>query len=352
MPNGLLWRLSFVNLLVITGVMGASSWAVYRTACFLAGGIGSFETLKQQQFNSTFFQYILIFGLIGLVAGSLIHFYLIKKLLKPINNLIDSIKLLQNGAFPEPIDTDSQDEVGQLVNQYNALISQLKINEEERIKLVNDISHEFRTPLSNLSGYMYALKTGHMEGNEKIYASLYKEVARLTNLLDNMDQLKEWDYLSNQGYIQKEEADMKEQINQSVSMFSVTTEQDDISLVVDAEAYTLSINSSGIQQVLSILIDNAIRYYEGEKPVYITGACRQSDYCVKITGQGKPIDPKDAEHLFERFYRVESSRNQKTGGSGLGLSIAKEIIEKHGGTIGLSIEQNENSFWFTIPSSV
>lgn len=352
MPHGLLWRLSFVNILVITGVIGASSWAVYRTACFLAGGIGSFETLRQQQFNSTFFQYILIFGVIGLVFGSLVHFYLIKKLLKPINNLIDSTKQLQKGQFPDVIAGDSYDEVGQLVNQYNNLITQLKTNEEERIKLVNDISHEFRTPLANLSGYMYALKTGHMEGNEEMYASLYKEVNRLTSLLDNIDQLKEWHDLSSQTYFQKEKADIKEQIDQCVSMFAITAEQHDITIDVSAEHCTLPMNVTGIQQVLSILIDNAIRYYEGETSIVILGEVGESSYEISVTGPGQPIHSEDADHIFERFYRVESSRSQQTGGSGLGLAIAKEIVEKHQGEIALSTTKHENNFSFTLPSSL
>lgn len=351
MPSGLLWRLSIVNILVITGVIGVSSWAMYRTACFLAGGIGSFETLRQQQFNSTFFQYILIFGVIGLVVGSFVHYYIIKRLLKPINNLIDSTKQLQKGKFPDLIAGDAHDEVGQLVNQYNSLISQLKENEDERIKLVNDISHEFRTPLSNLSGYMYALKTGHMEGNEEIYSSLYTEVNRLTSLLDNIDQLKEWHDLSSQAYFQKEIADIKDQIDQCVSMFAITAEQHDLSIEVRAKHYRLPMNVVGIQQVLSILIDNAIRYYEGETPIVISGELSESNYRINVTGPAQPINSEDVDHIFERFYRVEISRSQQTGGSGLGLAIAKEIIEKHQGEISLTTTKHENIFSFTLPSS-
>src|SRR5699024_12069126 len=82
--------------------------------------------------------------------GSFVHFYLIKKLLRPVHDLIEATKQLQKGDFPAPIKVDSEDEVGHLTEQFNRLISQLKVNEKERGKLINNISHEFRTPLSNL----------------------------------------------------------------------------------------------------------------------------------------------------------------------------------------------------------
>jgi len=350
LPSGLLWRLSFVNFIVIAGTIGVSSWAIYRTACFIAGGIGNFETLRQQQFNSTFLQYVLIFSVIGLALGSFVHFYLIKKILRPVRDLIEATKQLQKGEFPAPVKVDSEDEVGHLTEQFNRLISQLKMNEKERGKLINDISHEFRTPLSNLNGYLYALSEGHLKGDKDMYSSLYQEVNRLTHLIENMDKLKEWNHHADQGFLQKEFTNIKEQVNQSVSMFNYKLDQSNIPIIADIESKKLNINIEGIQQVLSNLLDNAIRYYEGHTPIYIEGEEIQKGYKISITGPGKMIDKRDIKHLFDRFYRVEESRNQETGGSGLGLAIAKEIVEKHNGNIGYSSSDSENTFWFVLPS--
>src|SRR5690625_943426 len=115
--------------------------------------------------------------------------------------------------------------------------------------------------------------------------------------------------------------------------------------------YEIIINLEGMKQVLSNLIDNAIRYYDGNTAIKITGEQMDSLYKVSITGPGKSISPQEAAMIFQRFYRLDASRNDQTGGSGLGLSIAKEIVEKHGGDIGLISEDNENTFWFTLPSS-
>lgn len=336
---------------MITATVGLSGWAVYQTACFLAGGIGNFGELRQQQFNTIFLQYVLIFSVIGLVVGSLLHFYLIKKLLKPIKELITSTKQLKEGTFPDLIQTDSYDEVGQLVKQYNGLVTQLQKNEEERIKLVSDVSHEFRTPLSNLNGYLYALKSGAIQGDSYIYQSLYNEVHRLTHLIDDIEKLKEWNHVASQAYTNKITVDIKEQIDQCVAMFEFALEQHQIPLEVRADEQEIMINVEGVQQVLSNLIDNAIRYYEGISAIQITGEQLIDSYKISVTGPGKPIESDEANKVFERFYRIDESRNDQTGGSGLGLSIAKEIVDKHGGDIGLIPGHNENTFWFTLPSS-
>lgn len=351
MPKGLLWRISLVNILVITVTVGLSGWAVYHTACFLAGGFGNFGELRQLQFNSTFLQYVLTFSVIGLFIGGILHFYLIKKLLKPVRELITSTKQLKEGNFPELIQLNSDDEIGQLVEQYNGLITQLKNNEQERTKLVSDVSHEFRTPLSNLNGYLYALKSGAIDGNEKIYQSLYNEVYRLTHLIDDIDKLKEWNHITSQAYSQKSKVNIKEQLEQCVAMFELTIDRHDIPLEIRAADREVVINVEGIQQVLSNLIDNAVRYYEGNSAIQVTGEGLSDSYKISITGPGKPIKQAEAKKVFERFYRIDESRNDQTGGSGLGLSIAKEIVDKHGGDIGLVSEQNNNTFWFTLPSS-
>lgn len=351
LPKGLLWRVSLVNILVITATVGLSGWAVYQTACFLAGGFGNFGELRQQQFNTTFLQYVLTFSSIGLVVGSLLHFYLIKKLLKPIRELITSTEQLKEGSFPEPIQSENDDEVGQLVEQYNGLIIQLQKNENERTKLVTDVSHEFRTPLSNLNGYLYALKSGAITGDEIIYQSLYNEVHRLTHLIDDIDKLKEWNHITTQAYSNKTTVNIGEQIEQCVAMFGLMMETRGIPHDVTVDEQWLSMNVEGVQRVLSNLIGNAVRYYKGTSPIEITGEQIGDSYKVSVAGPSKTIPPEEEHKVFERFYRMDESRNDQTGGSGLGLSIAKEIVEKHGGHMGLTSNNNQTTFWFTLPSS-
>ncbi|MHA0856540.1 sensor histidine kinase [Paenibacillus sp. CMAA1364] len=350
MPSGFLWRLTFINILVIVAAIAISSWAVYNTACFLVAGAGALDAQRQQQFNSTLLEYLWIFMTMAAVVGSVLHFYLIKHLIKPIRSLIQSTEQLKLGIYPEPVEVYKRDEIGQLVIQYNGLISQLQTNEQQREKLVTDLSHEIRTPLSNLEGYLQALKDGDIIGDQLLFASLYQESRRLSKLVEQIEQLKEWDYISAQSIVKKEPHEIKDLLIQSVAMFERAWEQKNVSIQLEVESCNLTIHIEGIQQVISNLIDNAIRYYEGNGPIILTGKKQERDYYISITGPSKPIPAKEREKVFRRFYRLESSRNRMNGGSGLGLAISKEIVERqHQGAIGIETAINSNTLWILLP---
>src|SRR5699024_11480595 len=138
LPKGLLWRLSLLNIIVIITTITISGWAIYETACFLAGVIGNFNSQRQQQFNATLLQYLWIFGVAGLLIGSLLHYYFIQRLIRQIRKMIDSTKQLKKGAFTRPIEVKSVDKVGELVEQYKDLITKLQANHEHSTKLVAD----------------------------------------------------------------------------------------------------------------------------------------------------------------------------------------------------------------------
>src|SRR5699024_3238800 len=102
-----------------------SSWAIYHTACFLVDGMGTMNHWSQELFTSTLFNYLLIFSFIAIVTASLIHFYLTKRLIRPLRELIESTKSMRKGHYPQPIETKSEDEIGELIGHFNGLVQQL-----------------------------------------------------------------------------------------------------------------------------------------------------------------------------------------------------------------------------------
>ena len=348
-PKQFLFRLTFINILVIAAFVGLSSWAIYNTACVLADGLTSMSNQKQAQFETTLFQYLWIFSISTIIIGSLIHFYLTKKLIHPLKELISSTKRLKQGEYPNPIQAKSDGEIGELISHFNDLIKQLEDNELHRQKLVSDLSHEFRTPLSNLKGYLRALQSGVIQGDEKLYQSLFNESKRLIHLVEQMEQLKEWDHVSTQSFSEKSLVQIEKIVEQSIEMFRWAIEQEDINMQVDVAPSIIKLNSGAISQVISNLLDNAIRYYEGSGSITIKGIDSQSEYRLSIAGPGKSLSIDEQERIFERFYRVDHSRSREYGGSGLGLAISKEIIEHHRGKIGVISEENVHTFWFSLP---
>jgi len=331
-------------------VTAISGWALYNAACYLAAGVGNLDVEQQQKFNSLLLNYLWIFMIAAAFIGSFLHFYLIKRLTKPIRSLIESTEQLRHGRYPEPVKVYRHDEIGQLATEYNGLIMQLEKNEQQRKKLVTDLSHEIRTPLTNLNGYLQALKDGDIIGDKVLFGSLHQESSRLSQMIDQFEQLKEWDYIVDQSIVKKETYEIEKVISQCVAMFEREWRQKNILIEQDVVPSNFYMNIDGIQQVISNLLDNATRYYEGMGPILITGENQEKGYRISITGPSKPIPEKERDNIFRRFYRLDVSRSRMTGGSGLGLAISKEIIERHHeGKIGIESMGSRNTFWVLLP---
>lgn len=325
-----------------------SGLAIYQTACYLVNDIAA-EGLQQDQFRATLFDYLLLFSLIAVVIGSILHFYLTRKLIRPLRDLTQSTEKIKEGLYPEPIPIHRKDELGEFIAIFNQLVEQLKINEQQRQRMVSDLSHEFRTPLSNLNGYLGALKSGVIEGDPKLYQSLLNESKRVTKLVEQMEQLKQWDVESKHAVFEKEYINIAVLVEQSVEMFRWLLNEKDIGLEIQTDNQEVEVNINGISQVISNLMDNAIRYYKGKNPIIIQGESVDNEYKVSISGEGQYIPQQEQEKVFNRLHRIDHSRSRQLGGNGLGLAISREIIERHNGKIGLTSNGHYHTFWFTVP---
>src|SRR5699024_7913939 len=226
LPKGFLWKVTLLNSIVLTLAMGLTGWAIYDTACKLVGGIGN----SPVQFNATLFHYFLIFTGLGVLISTVLHYYLTKKLMMPINQLIDSTKVLQDGSYPEPIELKSSDEIAELIKQYNELINRLETNERERKKLIENISHELRTPTANIKGYLYALKEGDILGDEQLFQSLHRQAEQLTDLIEQIDRLHLWDAEPANSENEKEFIGSEQLIDDSLQLFHWQIKQEAIDI--------------------------------------------------------------------------------------------------------------------------
>ena len=347
-PKQILWRLTVLNTIAFTVVIILSGLTIYNAACALVSGLET-DVQRQSQFNAALFQFLWMFSIAIIVIGSLLHFYLTKKVMGPLKELIESTKAMKDGRYPNIIKTNSAGEVGELINHFNELVQELKLKEQSRKKIISDLSHEFRTPLSNLNGYMNALGSGVIEGDVTLFKSLHGEAQRLTFMIEQLEQLKEWDMAVEGTLIETKQEDMKQLIYQSVEMFHWRLQEKKISVQIEASIGMVGVYNGGIQQVLGNIIDNAIRYYEGSEPIQIKGERSGINYQVSISSKGQTIPESDREKIFERLYRVDHSRSSSTGGSGLGLAISKEIIHLHKGKIGVNLKNGYVDFWFSVP---
>jgi len=347
-PKGFLWKLTLLNIIAMAIAIGIIGLAIYYTACFLVDGIGNTAQVRQSYFNSTLFQYLVIFSGLGILVSSIVHFYLTKKVVRPIHQLIESTKMLKEGKYPSPIQRALDDEIGELIVHYNELIALLETNEHQREKLVQDISHELRTPMANITGYLEALKSGHLTADSTLFNTLHQQSLQIIQLIEQVEQLNEWNLQTDQQLLMQE-VRIKQLIEQSTQLLSLDLSKASRSLHMNVCDTKLYVHREGIQQVLTNLLHNAIRYAVGEGPIKIKGKRLNDNYVISVSNPGVEINENDRERMFERFYRMEESRNRKLGGSGLGLSIVKEIIGNHQGTISVHSENNQNIFTITLP---
>lgn len=348
-PQDFLWRLSSLNIIVITSAIVLSGLAVYNTACALVGSMGNMSDVQQAQFNSLLFNYLLIFAAVTIITASLLHYYLTRRMVHPVQQLIESTKQMKKGEYPDPVPVTARGEIGELTGHFNGLVEQLKANDADRSKLISNLSHELRTPLTNLNGYLKALRDGLIEGDAELYDALLKESKRITEMTEQMELLKEWGEMSPDHYTEYENKNIAELAGQCADMFQLQLERNDIRMVTELEDCTLRLHADGIQQVMTNLIDNAVKHHEGRRPIHIKGEAADDAYHVSVKSPGPAIPDDEKDRIFERLYRLDTSRSRETGGHGLGLAIVKEIIDRHEGEIGVISEDGINTFWFTLP---
>ena len=231
------------------------------------------------------------------------------------------------------------------------MLAELSQAEERRRNLIADVAHELRTPVADIKAYLEAIHDGLMEPNGSNLDSIYEDINLLSRLINDLQLLALAD-AGRLGLIRRPES-----ITQVVSnvVTSMRPQFEGKQIVVKLELPDLpqvEIDAQRISQVLRNLLDNAVRHTPGGGAISVILRETSGNIEVSVSDTGEGIPAEDLPHLFERFYRVDKSRARHTGGSGLGLTIAKRLVEAHGGMITFQSEVGNGSrFSFTIPRS-
>lgn len=336
--------INFISMAIVIWLTGVS---VKDFACILVGQFDVIGSEKQNFFNDTMHFYLLRVSALAVIISFLLYYYLTKKVVIPLQKLVHSTKALKDGRYPQLLTIKSSDEVGELTKNFNELMTKLKHVDELRSKLVSDVSHELRTPLTNLNGYLEALSKGIIQGDMRTFESLHKESLRITTLVDQLHQLSELEYQNTS--VMKEKVQIDDLIKGCIEIFAINPRNSHVRFTVDIEEGEVLLAPEGFKQVMTNLIQNAIQYHKGDGTINIRGFYEKNAYRIEVAGIGEPIPLKQKDLIFERFYRIEQSRNRASGGNGLGLAIVKEIVEAHHGKVGLTTDGSFHSFWFTVP---
>jgi len=287
---------------------------------------------------------------VAIAIALLLTFFLSRRISGPIRALAVTARKLGQGDFSQRVQVKDKSEVGELAQTFDSMASDLEKAEQLRRNMVADVAHELRTPLSNIRGYLEAIRERVVKPDAATIRSLEEEATLLSRLVDDLQELS----LAEAGKLELicQAEDIVELINPIVAAMQAQAAAKGVSLPIDLpkKLPPVNIDSQRISQVLRNLLENAVAHTDKGGSITVTAA-QQGDWVeVSVADTGEGIPPDDLPNIFERFYRVDKSRARTTGGSGLGLTIANRLVEAHGGKIEAQSELGKGSrFSFTVP---
>ena len=293
--------------------------------------------------------------LVAVVAGLgavLLILGLSRRILAPVEALTAAVRRMEAGDLSQRVEVTSRDEIGELARAFNAMADGLARLEELRRNMVTDVAHELRTPLSNIRGYLEALQDGVIEPKKRIIDSLHGEAMLLNHLVDDLQDLS----LAEAGHLklERQPVALADVVDRAVEAVRPRAEAESVTVQVRLpEDLLVDVDTQRTGQVLRNLLDNALTHTPpgGEIAVAAHTEGQWVEVSVRDTGAG--IAAEDLPYVFERFYRADKSRTRATGGAGLGLAIARQLVEAHGGRIWVeSTEREGSTFTFALPTSI
>ncbi len=267
----------------------------------------------------------------------------------PLREMRDAARLLAQGDHGVRVHGRGPDEVRSLADSFNRMAREIEEQERLRREFVANAAHELRTPLTNLQGYLEALRDGVISAERSTFESLHEEVERLVRLSRSLDALAAGDVASRASG-ERREIDLRGAVLAAVDLHAAAFEKRRLRVEVDLPTMLAArADADHLAQVLANLLQNAIRYTPAGGHVAIGARHRADDVLVSVSNSGPEIPAEDLPHVFERFYRVEKSRDRASGGAGIGLAIVKTLVELGGGRVGAESAADLTRFWFSLP---
>ncbi len=289
---------------------------------------------------------LIVVGVVSLLGAALTGVFLAGYITKPITETVELTKQISAGDYSTRFQTDIRTkELYELANSVNQMAENLEQQENLRKRLTSDVAHELRTPLANVSSYLEMMSEGVWEPTSERLQNCYEELQRLSGLVSDLERLRQLE--TENLKLEKTNIDILELAQTVVKQFHTKLLEKQQICTVKGKNVIISADKKRIQQVITNLISNAVKYTP-EKGVIEVETESDGHYGIlRVRDNGIGMSQADCRLIFERFYRVDKSRNRKTGGAGIGLTIVKSIVSAHGGNVYVDSQQGKGSC-FTI----
>jgi len=309
-----------------------------------------------EQFLAEVNQAIWFSGLVAILVALLLGIFLARRLTRPVRDLTLATRRLAEGELIQHVVVNSQDELGELAASFNQMSSALAAAEKQRQQLLADVAHELRTPLTVMRGHIEAMLDGIFEKTPDNLALVHEETILLGRLIEDLRTLS----LAESGELSLEFSaeNLAELTTQTVAGFEPLAEVEGVRLILTppADLPLIAIDPGRIKQVINNLLSNALRHAtrgaKGEAEVRVTLVKAGEAIQVRVADNGPGLSPEAQRHVFDRFWRADSSRSRGEGGSGLGLAICQAIVTAHNGRIWVEDTPGQGAtFIFELPAA-
>lgn len=291
---------------------------------------------------------IVIALVIGSVIAALVTVVLSGQLTGRVEKLAEGVHSLGRGNLSARVPVEGGDEIAGLASSFNAMAAGLEESEQQRRQMVSDVAHELRTPLTNLIALVAAARDGLRPADAELLDTLADEAGLLNRLVDDLRDLA----LADAGDLtmQREPVDVMQEARRAAASFAGDPRGVTV-LPQGEESAVVTADSRRVGQVLRNLIQNAVTHSVNGGEVQVVVTRNAGRVTVAVIDRGTGIAPEHLSRIWERFYRVDPSRSRATGGMGLGLSVAKRLVEAMGGGIGVeSALGRGTTFTVTLPA--
>jgi len=303
----------------------------------MMGGMGKgsgFGITLFDSFRASMFEALGYAVTASVLVALFVSLLLSRRIVEPIRTLTDASQHIAEGHYDERVFVNGSDEIAHLATRFNQMATQLEQVESMRRQLIGDVTHELRTPLTSIKGYMEVLVDGVLPSNAETFNQIHSEAERLSRLVDDLQELSRVE--AKAFSLDVRSVAVSDLVQTTVKRLSPQARDKRIKLQsnLPADLPPIWADEDRITQVLVNLVANAIQYTPEGGEVIISAARQADDVLVSVKDSGIGIPPEHIANLFTRFYRVDKSRSRTAGGgSGIGLTLAKHLVEAHGGRI-------------------
>lgn len=304
----------------------------------------SYDMRSEYHFIKLLFIFMAFADFIGVAFSILAGFLLSRRALKPIDSLTRTARQISISDLSQRVESGpADDELSRLAVTFNEMIERLQLSFEKQNRFVADASHELRTPIAIIQGYAGLIEQwakNDPEVLEESIAAIRKEAKGMTSLIEELLFLARGD--SGRLVLQKEACQVSALLDEIIEESSLVAPNDHFERTA-SESLRLVADRKLIKQALRALVDNAVKYTPANGNIHLEASRTDKQIIIRVRDTGIGIPESEQSKLFDRFYRVDKDRSREKGGSGLGLSIVKRIVEAHQGTIKIESQSGKGT---------